>query len=91
MKKSVRLFLTGNLQSLFFKQFVKEHADQHKVNGYLRQLEDGRMEIFLEGPIDSVNALLPICKRGPQHSQIRNIDESPASHQGFTEFKILKI
>jgi len=90
MKKSVRLYITGSVQGVFFRQFVKEHADKHSIKGYVRNLEDGRVEVFLEGDIDSVDRLIAICKRGPQHSQIRNTEEKKEKFQGFKEFKILR-
>lgn len=89
MKKAIRLFLTGNMQSLFYKQFTKGAAEEHNVRGFLRVREDGRIEIFLEGDKDDVDAVAAICKRGPKHTQIRNIEEKEERLQDFKEFKIL--
>ena len=88
MKKSTRLFLTGTVQGIFFKQFIKEHADKNNIKGFLRKLEDGRVEIFLEGNQDNVDAMAEICKRGPQHSNIRNIEQKEEKFQDFKDFKI---
>jgi len=90
MKKAIRLYLTGNMQSLFFKQFIKEAADVHTVYGFLRvRNDDGRVEIFLEGDKESVDAVAAIAKRGPKYTQIRNIEEKEERLQDFKEFKIL--
>lgn len=91
MKKSVRLFITGSVQPVFFNSFIKENADKLRVKGFVRGMEDGRIEIFIEGNIDNVNQMIPICKRGPEHSMIRNVEEREAHFQGFGEFKILRI
>ena len=91
MKKSIRLFITGSVQGIFFRQFVKDKADKFGVKGYVRNLEDGRVEIFIEGNKDNVEQMLNLCKQGPQHAQIRNIEEKPESFQDFKEFKILRI
>lgn len=91
MKKSLRLFITGSVQGIFFRQFIKEHADKNSVKGYIRNLEDGRIEIFLEGDSENVEAMSSICKRGPQHAHIRKIEEKPEIFQDFKEFKILRI
>jgi acylphosphatase len=91
MKKSLRLFITGTVQGVFFRQFIKDNADKNSVKGFVRNLEDGRVEIFLEGDIDSVDQMTAICKRGPQHSQIRSVEEKPESFQEFKEFKIMRI
>ena len=91
MKKAARLFISGTVQSVFFRQFIKEHADKNKVKGFVRNLEDGRVEIFLEGDMESVDSMISLCKRGPQHAQIRSVEERPESFQYFKEFKVLKI
>lgn len=91
MKKSKRLFLTGNVQSLFFEQFILENARKGDVRGYLRKLGDGRMEVFLEGDNVKVDEVAALCKRGTQHTQIRSFEEKPERFQDFKEFKVLKI
>ena len=88
MKKSTRLFLTGTVQGIFFRQFIKEHADKNNIKGFLRNLEDGRVEIFLEGNQDNVDAMAEICKRGPQHSNIRSFEQKEEKFQDFKDFKI---
>ena len=90
MKKSTRLFLTGSIQGIFFKQFIKDNADKHNVKGYVRIMEDGRAEIFLEGDEEAVDIVAAICRRGPQHTNIRFIEEKETNFQDFKEFKILK-
>lgn len=91
MKKSTRLFVTGSMQAMFFEQFIKESAEKNNVRGYLRKLEDNRLEIFLEGDFDNVNAMIEICKQGNKHSQIRSVEEKPERFQDFKEFRIVKI
>lgn len=91
MIKSVRLYLSGSVQSLFMKQFIKNNADTHNVKGFLRAMEDGRMEIFIEGEGDNVRAMVEVCKKGPKHAIIRSVEEKEERHQGFKDFKIMTI
>ncbi len=91
MKKSVRLYITGTVQGVFFRAFIKENAERHNVKGFVRNLEDGRIEIFLEGNSEDVNKVIELCKKGPKHSIIRNIEEKPEKFQDFKGFKVLHI
>ena len=91
MKKSVRLYITGTVQGVFFRAFVKENAERYNVKGFTRNLEDGRLEVFLEGDADAVNKMLVICHKGPKHAQIRNIEVKPEKFQGMKGFKVLHI
>lgn len=91
MKKSLRLYINGTVQGVFFREFVKENAERNNVKGFVRNLEDGRIEVFLEGDIDSVNKMIEICKKGPKHSQIRNVEIKEERFQDFKVFKVLHI
>lgn len=91
MKKSVRVYITGTVQGVFFRGFIKENAERYNVKGFVRNLEDGRVEVFLEGNVDEVNTMVALCKTGPKHSQIRNVETKPERFQGFKQFKVLHI
>jgi len=91
MKKSVRLYISGTVQDVFFRTFIKSNAEKYNVKGFTRNLEDGRVEVFLEGNADEVNKMVEICREGPKHSQIKNVEEKPEKFQGFNTFKILHI
>ena len=89
MKKSLRLYITGTVQGVFFREFVKSDAEKHNVKGFVRNLEDGRIEIFLEGDNTNVDKVVELCKQGPKHSQIKKVGIKEEKFQDFKTFKIL--
>jgi len=91
MKKSVRLYINGTVQGVFFRAFVKENAERNNVKGFIRNLDDGRIEVFLEGDVNAVNKMIELCKKGPKHSQIKNVEEKSERFQDFKVFKVLHI
>ena len=91
MKKSVRLYINGTVQGVFFRMFVKENAEKYNVKGFVRNLEDGRIEVFLEGNANEVNKMIELCEKGPKHAQIRNVEVKPERFQDFKVFKVLHI
>jgi acylphosphatase len=91
MKKSVRVYITGTVQGVFYRMFVKQNAERHNVKGFVRNLNDGRVEIFLEGDSERVNKLIELSKVGPKHSQIRKVEIKPERFQSFKVFKVLHI
>ena len=91
MKKAARLFISGTVQGVFFRRFVKDNAEKNNVMGFVRNLEDGRIEVFLEGDQEKVDNMIAICKRGPAHSNLRKIEEKEEKFQDFKEFKIMGI
>ncbi len=91
MKKSVRLYISGTVQGIFFRQFVKENAERYNVKGFVRNLEDGRVEVFAEGNQEEVEKLIELCKQGPRHSKIDKVDIREEKFQDLKEFKLLHI
>jgi len=87
----VRLYIDGTVQGVFFRSFVKENAERYNVKGFVRNLEDGRIEVFLEGSSEDVNKMIELCKKGPKHSQIKKVDVKPERFQDFKVFKVLHI
>ncbi|MEJ2267651.1 MAG: acylphosphatase [Nanoarchaeota archaeon] len=64
---------------------------RYNVKGFVRNLEDGRIEVFLEGNVNEVNKMIELCNKGPRHAQIRNVEMKPERFQGFKVFKVLYI
>ncbi len=89
MKKSVRFFITGSIQPIFFNRFIKDNADDLDVRGFVRKLEDGRMEIFVEGDSEAVAKMSEICRKGSPHSFIRNVEEKDERFQDLKDFRII--
>ena len=91
MKKAVRLYIEGTVQGIFFRQYIKDNAERNDIRGFVRNLEDGRVEVFIEGDKANVEKMIELCKKGPKHSQIRKVEEKDEKFQGFREFKVLHI
>ena len=83
--------MQGTVQGIFFRQFVKEHCDDLKLRGFVRNLETGEVEVIAEGEADGLKRLAGFLKSGPEHSQIRNVVLEERKWSGdFSEFKILR-
>ena len=85
------MYINGAVHGIFFRNFIKENADKNEVSGFTRNLEDGRVEVFLEGDNVNVDKMIEICKTGPKHAQIRNVEIKEEKFQGLKNFKVLHI
>ena len=91
MKKAARFVVQGTVQGIFFRQFVKGHADDLKLKGFVRNLESGDSEVVIEGDKEAIDRLLSFVKKGPEHAQIRNVIVEDRKWSGnFSEFKVLR-
>jgi len=89
--KTLRIILSGIVQGVTFRQFVKDKADELNVRGFVRNLENGDVEIVAEGKDENVNEILEVCKKGPTFSEVKTASFEELKHQGFDEFKISKL
>lgn len=91
MKKALKIHITGPFQPFFFKRYIKDNADREGVKGFIRMLQDGKAEIFIEGDGDKVENMEAICKRGPPGSNFKKVEVKEEQFQSFQEFKMLNI
>ena len=91
MKKAVKVFISGNVQGVFFRSFIKEQADKLNIKGYVRNLEDGRVEAVLEGNVEDVNKMIELSKKGAPHSVVKNVSIEERSIGDSKDFKVLHI
>lgn len=91
MKAGAKLIVQGTVQGVFFRQFVKEQADNLGLKGFVRNLTNGDLEIVVEGEKERIGRLANALKKGPPHSQVKNIQIEEKKWSGdLSEFKILR-
>jgi acylphosphatase len=61
-----------------YRFFACSAAKQQGVNGYVRNLPDGRVEVYAIGTSAQLNALRDELKRGPRFSAVENVSENAA-------------
>jgi len=89
--KTVRIKISGLVQGVFFRRYIKEEADKLNLKGHVRNLESGEVEVVCEGKPEDVECMLIVCKKGAPNSNVKGLDTQEMNHIGFDEFKILDI
>ena len=69
-----QVFISGFVQGVGFRQFVKKNALRIGLKGYVRNLSDGRVEAIFQGEKDSIEEIIKICRKGPFLSEVKDID-----------------
>jgi acylphosphatase len=65
MIKRVHCVVTGRVQGVGFRYFTQEQAAGHGLNGWVRNLYDGSVELEAEGEEDILEKFLRRIKEGP--------------------------
>ncbi len=89
--KTVRMKISGTVQGVFFRKFIKEEADKLGLKGHVRNLETGDVEVVAEGTPENVDEMISCCKKGAPHSNVKSVDIQEMNHIGFDDFKVLEI
>ena len=72
--KQARINIQGKVQAVFFREFINKAARKLGLNGYVRNLGDGSVEVVAEGKEKELNILIAECKKGPLMAHVENID-----------------
>lgn len=79
---------SGRVQGVGFRYTVKNIALQYDVQGYVRNLPDGRVELVMEGPDDQLDGLLHDV-RDRMQTYIQTVDQQTLPATGeFGHFYI---
>ncbi len=89
MKTRAHVFVSGEVQGVFFRSRIRQEAETRNVKGWVRNLPDGRVEAVFEGEEETVKALIEFCKHGPPGATVTNVDVKWEIFRGeFADFKI---
>lgn len=70
-----RFFISGDVQGVGYRFFAQRAAARHQVVGYVKNLEDGRVEAFAEGPAQNVESFKHELATGPRFGSVDHIEE----------------
>ena len=86
----VRLFVTGRVQGVFFRQSLKAKSIQNNVFGWVKNLQDGRVECLLEGNEKNISVLVKWANSGPANAIVENVEiHNEKFDNEFTKFDVL--
>jgi acylphosphatase len=81
-----RYLVNGNVQGVGFRYFVQREAARLGLTGWVRNLDDGRVEAHAQGSAAALDEFAGALHRGPRFSDVRGVEVIEASmlkYQGF--------
>ena len=70
-----RFIISGEVQGVGYRFFAQRAAARHQVVGYVRNLDDGRVEALAEGPAHDVELFKHDLAAGPRFGFVQHIEE----------------
>jgi len=89
MKARAHAFISGRVQSVYFRATTRDVAREAGLKGWVKNLPDGGVEAVFEGEKEAVGKMLQWCTHGPSGAEVKDVDakwEEPTNE--FESFDI---
>jgi acylphosphatase len=77
-RQARRYFISGMVQGVGFRYFTQDEAERLRLSGYVRNLRDGRVEVYAVGSPDQLARLRVAIERGPIGAMVIHVTEELA-------------
>jgi acylphosphatase len=86
------VFISGFVQGVGYRQFVKRSAKTlGGLTGWVKNLPDNRVEAVLQGRIENIKKMIPLCRKGPFLSEVKDVQVNfEDSNKYFDSFEIVR-
>jgi acylphosphatase len=84
MRVARRYVIAGRVQGVGFRWFAHDVAAREGVDGWVRNLPDGRVEADIEGDVEAVDRVEVALRRGPASARVDHVDVDDHAPSGRT-------
>ena len=73
--KRIHLVIHGRVQGVFFRVSAIEQAQRLGLSGWVRNTDDGAVEIVAEGEESALQALRKWSRQGPPSAHVQQVED----------------
>jgi acylphosphatase len=84
---SKHVVVQGQVQGVFYRQGAEDAANEIGVAGWVRNRDDGSVEMVVEGEDDAVERMVAWAREGSPQAQVTSVDVSDTEPQGLRSFE----
>ena len=70
-----RYIVAGIVQGVGFRYFTQDEAERLHLSGFVRNLRDGRVEVYAIGSPENLARLRTVIERGPRGAMVQHVAE----------------
>jgi len=74
--RRARVLVRGQVQGVGYRHYTMRMAQKLPLQGYVRNLPGGDVEVLMEGPENAIREMLGHLRRGPAYSDVRDLEVS---------------
>ncbi len=83
-----RLRIHGRVQGVFFRASTRERAREVGATGWVRNRDDGTVEMWLEGDSDAVASVEEWAHEGPRAARVEQVESDDVEPEGHDRFEV---
>lgn len=87
---TVHLIIKGRVQGVFFRATAKDMADKIGVKGWVKNTEEGHVEIMGSGTDEQLQKFVDWCKFGPRKAIVTDVVSTQMPDENYDEFKVVR-
>lgn len=85
------IIISGKVQGVCYRASCMEYAKGLGIKGWVKNLEDGKVEALVQGEKEKINKLIEWCKQGPPAAMVEEVKISWEEANGpFNSFVVLR-
>ena len=85
----VKVLVDGRVQGVGYRYYVHQQALQCGINGHVKNLPGGKVEIDAEGEVGRIRDFMDRCHQGPSMARVDMFHRTDVTPYGYTRFRIL--
>ncbi|MBC8121457.1 MAG: acylphosphatase [Gemmatimonadaceae bacterium] len=82
------ILISGKVQGVGYRAATRRMAERLGTDGWVRNLDDGRVEAVLEGNREAVEQLIAWCRRGAPPAVVKDVAVEYGQPEGCTKFEV---
>ncbi|PSQ24810.1 acylphosphatase [Halobacteriales archaeon QS_9_67_15] len=80
--------VSGRVQGVFYRATTRDEARDRGVDGWVKNLDDGRVEAVFEGPASAVEEMVEWCHEGSARARVDDVEAEYGDPEGLDGFEI---
>lgn len=87
----MRLRISGRVQGVYFRHYAREQARRRGITGWVRNTEDGDVEVVAEGAPETLAAFADWCRLGPPDAVVTGVreEELGGGEPRYRDFRVV--
>jgi acylphosphatase len=74
--------VSGTVQGVGFRYFVYQEALALELQGFVKNLIDGKVEVYAEGPREKLEQFIELLKQGPRFGAVDKVELKWTDYMG---------